>query len=99
MRIPQDPIFKFSFYFSAVFMQIFIIELMRSWIMVKKGYTMKEAEEETFPSYEHTMMLKMWTDDISEEHRKLGNTLMISSRVRWGVFMALVAGFYSMPIL
>jgi hypothetical protein len=84
---------------SAVFMQLFIIEMLRSWLVVKKGHTIKEAEDESFPNYEHLMMMKLWTDDISEKHRKLGNTLMIRSRVRWGIFMSLVAGFYSSPIL
>lgn len=80
-------------------MQLFVIEIIRAWIVIKKGHTVKEEKEELIPDYEHVLIMRLWTSDISEAHRKLGNTLMIRSRIRWAIFMTLVSGFYSMPIL
>ena len=83
---------------SALFTQIFFIEMLRSWTVVRKGHTLEEVDKAEFHNEEHKMMVKLWTSDLKESERKLGNTYQIRDRMRWGCFMILIAGLYQMPL-
>lgn len=72
--VPQRVQYDISYWLSALFTQIFFIEMLRSWMVVRKGYTMEEVDKDDFHNEEHKMMVKLWTSDLKESERKLGNT-------------------------
>ena len=41
MRAAQPALFHISFYFSALLLQIVVLELLRSWALIKRGFTIK----------------------------------------------------------
>jgi hypothetical protein len=62
-----------------------LIELIRSYVLIKTRYTKEEIDHEDFDS-EHNQMIDTWTKEIDEKQVLLGNTYMVRDRGRWSIF-------------
>jgi hypothetical protein len=74
-----------------IFNSLLNIELIRAWLIVKKGYSDKQLEDQEF-DLEVKWMFNSWTADLKPKEKLKGNTYMIRDRIRWSLFQLCVAG-------
>lgn len=82
---PQRNFLRASYLLSMVFNSLLNVELIRAWLMVKKGYSEKQLEDPEF-DLEVKWMFNSWTADLKPKEKEKGNTYMVRDRIRWSLF-------------
>lgn len=94
---PQKNFLKVSYILSMIFNSLLNIELIRGWMIVRRGYSEKQLEDPEF-DLEVKWMFNSWTADLKPKEKLKGNTYMVRDRIRWSLFQLCVAGLQSFEV-
>jgi hypothetical protein len=88
--VPQPFVYKLSYLTSVLTLNVYIIDMLYAYEVIKRGYSEKQALEADFMDQ---FTYNIYTLGLKEKEKQRGNTFLVRDKLRWFTIFLIICCF------